>query len=73
MGGTRPVQPVGRLLECGPGHDEQAGAAEYARSLGWPVREIAADHEGLATAPDLLVSALLEAAALDPAGPGPRR
>ena len=48
-------------------------SAEYARSLGWPVREIAADHEALATAPDLLVSALLEAAGLDPAGPEPRR
>lgn len=34
--------------------------AERARRLGWPVREIAADHEALATAPDLLAGALLE-------------
>jgi pimeloyl-ACP methyl ester carboxylesterase len=44
-----------------------APQAEYARSLGWPVREIAADHEALATAPDLLVSALLEVAGLEAA------
>jgi pimeloyl-ACP methyl ester carboxylesterase len=37
-----------------------APEAEKARALGWPVREIAADHEALATAPDLLVSALIE-------------
>ena len=39
-----------------------APQADKARALGWPVREIAADHEALATAPDLLASALLEAA-----------
>jgi pimeloyl-ACP methyl ester carboxylesterase len=33
--------------------------ADKARALGWPVREIAADHEALATAPGLLVAALL--------------
>jgi hypothetical protein len=43
------------------------------RALGWPVREITADHEALATAPDLLVSALLEAAGLDQEGPEPPR
>jgi hypothetical protein len=34
--------------------------AEKARALGWPVREIPADHEALATAPDVLTAALLE-------------
>jgi pimeloyl-ACP methyl ester carboxylesterase len=38
--------------------------AEKARALGWPVREIPADHEALATAPDLLAEALLAAAEL---------
>ncbi len=33
--------------------------ADKARALGWPVREIAADHEALATAPDLLTGAIL--------------
>jgi len=42
-----------------------APQAEKARARGWPVREIAADHEALATAPDLLVSALLEVAQAD--------
>ena len=37
--------------------------AEKARRLGWPVQEIPADHEALATAPDLLADALLTAAA----------
>ncbi|HUY52801.1 MAG TPA: hypothetical protein VMV92_45060 [Streptosporangiaceae bacterium] len=41
-----------------------APQAEKARALGWPVCEIAADHEALATAPDLLAGALLEAAGL---------
>lgn len=36
--------------------------ADKARALGWPVREIAADHEALATAPALLTDALLAAA-----------
>jgi hypothetical protein len=31
-----------------------------ARAPGWPVREIPADHEALATAPDVLTAALLE-------------
>ncbi len=43
-----------------------APQADKARALGWPVREIAADHEALATAPDLLVSALLEAVGAGP-------
>jgi pimeloyl-ACP methyl ester carboxylesterase len=38
--------------------------AERARRLGWPVQEIEADHEALATAPDLLTDAIL--AAVDP-------
>ncbi len=46
-----------------------APQAESARALGWPVLRIAADHEALATAPDLLVAALLEAAGLDAPGP----
>ncbi len=33
--------------------------ADKARALGWPVREIPADHEALATAPELLAGALL--------------
>lgn len=36
-----------------------APQADKARELGWPVKEIAADHEALATAPDLLTEALL--------------
>jgi pimeloyl-ACP methyl ester carboxylesterase len=36
-----------------------APQADKARRLGWPVQEIAADHEALATAPDLLTGALL--------------
>lgn len=38
-----------------------APQAAKARRLGWPVQEIAADHEALATAPDLLTDALLAA------------
>ena len=34
--------------------------AEKARGLGWPVHEIAADHEALATAPGVLARALLD-------------
>jgi pimeloyl-ACP methyl ester carboxylesterase len=34
--------------------------AVKAKALGWPVTEIFADHEALATAPELLVAALLE-------------
>jgi pimeloyl-ACP methyl ester carboxylesterase len=41
-----------------------APQAEKARLLGWPVQEIEADHEALATAPDLLADALL--ATVDP-------
>jgi hypothetical protein len=37
--------------------------AQKARDLGWPVREIEADHEALATAPDLLAGALLDSVA----------
>ena len=33
--------------------------ADRARAFGWPVQEIAADHEALATAPGLLAGALL--------------
>jgi hypothetical protein len=36
--------------------------AAKAGRLGWPVREITADHEALATAPHLLASAILELA-----------
>lgn len=36
--------------------------AEKAGRLGWPVREITADHEALATAPHLLASVILELA-----------
>lgn len=44
-----------------------AGQAEKARRLGWPVQEIEADHEALATAPDLLASAILAAVDASPA------
>jgi pimeloyl-ACP methyl ester carboxylesterase len=37
--------------------------AEKARALGWPVHTIDADHEALATTPDLLTGALLETVA----------
>lgn len=37
-----------------------APQAVKARDLGWPVREVAADHEALATAPQLLASALTD-------------
>jgi pimeloyl-ACP methyl ester carboxylesterase len=36
--------------------------AEKARALGWPIHAIDADHEALATAPDLLAGALLKTA-----------
>lgn len=46
--------------------------ADKARALGWPVLEIEADHEALATAPALLAGALLELAAPpEPALAGP--
>jgi pimeloyl-ACP methyl ester carboxylesterase len=38
-----------------------AAQAEKARRLGWPVQEIEADHEALATAPDLLTDAIIAA------------
>jgi pimeloyl-ACP methyl ester carboxylesterase len=46
--------------------------AEKAGRLGWPVREITADHEALATAPHLLASVILELTGHDHAAtPGP--
>ena len=62
--GTRPLPSS--YISCTDWAHAFAPQAEKARRLGWPVREIAADHEALATAPDLLTDALLTA---DPALP----
>ncbi len=49
----------GSYISCTDWVRAVAAQAETARRLGWPGREIQADHEALATAPDLLAGALL--------------
>jgi pimeloyl-ACP methyl ester carboxylesterase len=57
-------QLPGSYIDCTDWAHAFAAQAERARRLGWPVLQIEADHEALATAPDLLTDALL--AAVDP-------
>jgi pimeloyl-ACP methyl ester carboxylesterase len=57
--GTR--QPPSSYIHCTGWAASFAAQAEKARRLGWPVLEIEADHEALATAPDLFTDALLAA------------
>jgi pimeloyl-ACP methyl ester carboxylesterase len=51
------------LCAAGPGPAALAATVERARSAGWPVLEIPADHEVMLTAPRLLIDLLLDIAA----------
>ena len=50
--------PAGYILCNDPIHGPQEGAPTRARSLGWPVTEIATGHDAMVTAPAALVDML---------------
>lgn len=56
----RPPETPGSFVSCTDWAQVFRPQADRARARGWPVREIAADHEALATAPGLLATALIE-------------
>lgn len=68
--GASELTVAGHYLACDGWNTPFGWAAERAAGLGWQVESLDADHEIMATSPDLLVDALLRIAADDRATTG---